>query len=347
MGLGHATRSLPLIREFVDRGWEVFVGSSGRSLVLLKRELAGVRFLDLPDYSLEYSDRGADLTGLIGRAPAMLATIRKESRLLKRLVGENGVDLVVSDHRYGCFSERVPSFFLSHQLRFIAPHPLRPLEFLGSVFNNRFHRRYSTVIVPDYYEEGRGLLSGRLSRSRNGSSRILYPGILSSIRRHEGSVEDIDVLVSISGPEPQRTALQEIVLRQIRDVPGRRVVALGIPERSGVERVAPDLIVHDHLDRGQMEEFMNRSRLIVARSGYSTVMELAELGKRALFIPTPGQTEQVYLARRFRDRGWFHSVAQGTLDLKSAVRAAMSYPGFPRTFSTADTLEHLMPILTG
>jgi uncharacterized protein (TIGR00661 family) len=346
MGLGHATRSLPLIRAFQARGWQVHVGSSGRSLHLLQQELPDASFLKLPDYHLEYSQRGADLPRLMARAPAMLRTIGRETEMLADFVRDSGIDLVISDHRYGCFSESVPCFYLSHQLRFIAPGALRPFEFLGAGFNARFHRRYQGVIVPDLLEGGQGMLSGRLSRSKE-SGDLHYPGVLSSVKRRDDLEEDIDVLVSISGPEPQRTELERIALAQIGQVPGRKVVALGIPETSHVESVDTDLVVYDHLDRTQMEGFMNRSKLIVARSGYSTVMEIAELGKKALFIPTPGQTEQVYLARRFETRGWFHSAEQGRLDLKKNIETASRYSGFPESFSTDQTLDSLMPIFVG
>jgi len=347
MGLGHATRSLPLIREFLRRRWEVLVGSSGRSLIFLRQEVPAARFVELPDYGIEYSDRGVGLARLMTHVPELLRIIARERRIVEELLLEEEMDLVVSDHRYGCYCDTIPSFFISHQLQLIAPPLLRSVEFVGRGFHRWFHRRYKHVIVPDAANGREGLISGRLSRVRAGEGRYHYPGILSSISRRPGVEEDIDLLVSISGPEPQRSALEGIVRQQIADVPGRRVVALGLPESTQVENPQPDLEIHHHLDRGRMEELFNRSRLIAARSGYSTLMELAEVGKKALFIPTPGQTEQLYLARRFQRMGWFHAVGQQELDLARDTEIAARYPGFPRRLATAETIERLFPLLTG
>ncbi|MCK4772422.1 MAG: hypothetical protein KAT18_05830 [Candidatus Latescibacteria bacterium] len=347
MGLGHATRSLPLIREFQRKQWQVVIGCSGRSLLFLKKEVPGARFVELPDYRLEHSEKGVELARFLGRVPGLLGTIARERRTVEEIVQDDEIDLVVSDHRYGCYSDVVPSFFLSHQLKLIAPPLLRPFEPVGIGFNRWFHGRYRHVIIPDIVNGNEGLLSGRLSRIRSGEGRYHFPGILSSISRREGVEEDIDLLVSISGPEPQRTVLEQIIRSQIGEVPGRRVVALGRPESEEIEYPESGLEIHHHLDRKQMEEYFNRSRLIVARSGYSTLMELAEVGKKALFVPTPGQTEQMYLARRFQRMEWFHAVSQQELDLARDTRIAVSYPGLPRRFSTAETIENIFPLLTG
>jgi UDP-N-acetylglucosamine transferase subunit ALG13 len=350
MGLGHATRSLPLIRAMRSSGWAVTVGGSGRSLRLLARELPDAPLLELPDYNLEYTDRGVDLGRLMARTPDLVRTVRQEHLLIEEHVRRLGADLVVSDHRYGCWSEQVPSWFIAHQLRFAVPPLFRPFEFAGALFNRGFHRRYTGVIVPDLLEDGEGLLSGRLSHPYRAAlpetaARYHYPGTLSSIGRREGVGEEIDVFVAVSGPEPQRTALERIVREQIRRVPGRRVVALGCPEGDRVEEPEAGLTIHAHLERERMEAVMNRSRLIVARSGYSTLMEVVELGKRALWIPTPGQTEQLYLADRMRRRGWYHSVDQGELDLVRDVPVALERRGPERTFHTAETVDRIMGVL--
>lgn len=344
MGLGHATRSLPLIREFMRQDWDVLIGSSGRSLLFLQKEVNGARFVELPAYKLEYTYRGAGLPQLLGRVPSMLRTIAEETRITEELILDDELDLVISDHRYGCYSDEVPSFFISHQLQLIAPPLLRLFEFTGAGFHRWFHRKYGHVIVPDAANGREGLLSGRLSRIREGERRYHFPGILSSIRYRSGTEEDIDLMIPISGPEPQRSVLEQIIREQIRGLPGRKVVALGIPESDEVETPESDLVIHHHLSRDLMEDHFNRSRMIVARSGYSTVMEVAELGKKALFVPTPGQTEQSYLAGRFRRMGWFYSVPQQELDLQRDIATAAGYPGFPRRLSTAETVENLYPL---
>jgi hypothetical protein len=347
MGLGHATRSLPLIREFLRQQWQVVIGGNGRSLEYLKQEAEGARFIELPDYGFRYSSGGVATASILRQVPGALLIVARERRIVDEIVQDDEVDLVVSDHRFGCYSDVVPSFFISHHLKLMAPLLLKPFEPVGVGFNRWFHRHYNHVIIPDTANGREGLLSGKLSRIKRGTGRYHFPGILSSVSRLEGVEEDIDLLVSISGPEPQRSEFEKIVRGQIGDIPGRRVVALGRPESDEIERPEKDLEIHHSLDRRSMEEYLNRSRLVVARSGYSTVMELAELGKKALFVPTPGQTEQVYLAQRYLNLGWFHSVPQQELDLKRDTGTAASCSGIPHNFSTADTVKNIMPLLTG
>ncbi len=346
MGLGHATRSLPLIREFHNRRWRIFIGSSGRSLEFLRQEISSANFVELPDYNLTYSRRGVNIAGLLLRVPSVLAAIAREHEITERLIAENNIELVISDHRYGCYSETVPSHFISHQLRFIAPRFFRPFEFIGERFNQHYHRKYSSVIVPDVLSTSEGWLSGRLSR-KIGSGNYNYPGILSSISAKPDSLQDIDVLISISGPEPQRSLLEHLVRSQLPELSGKIIVTLGVPESDVVEKISEDVTIYQHLPRLEMEDVFNRSRLVVTRSGYSTLMELAELEKRALLIPTPGQTEQVYLANRLREKGQFYSVEQRYLNLKNDIVQALRFPGISRNLSTAQTVKDVIEILTG
>lgn len=344
MGLGHATRSLPIIRECLRRGMTMFIGSSGRSLIFLRREIRDACFIDLPDYGLHYSRRGVAPGKMLGKLPALMNTFRHEHFLVEKLVRKHEIDVVFSDHRYGCYSGRVPCFFLSHQLRFATPGFLQPFEFVGAIFNHWFHRKYSAVIIPDVGSRRGGLISGRLSKHKP-SEHYRFAGILSSLTARSGLPPAIDVFVSISGPEPQRTVLENLVRRQIDQVPGRKVVALGRPESDMVEQPHPEVTIYHHLNREQMEIFFNRSALIVSRPGYSTLMELAELGKKALLIPTPGQTEQIYLANRLRQNGWLYSVSQQNFNLKFDLEKANTYPGLPAHLSTVHTLTTLFKFL--
>ncbi len=344
MGLGHASRSLPLIREFDRRGWETVIGSSGRALLFLRREIAHARFVQLPGYDLEYTARGADPLRLLGATPRLLGVVNRTRRIVEEITREEDADLVVSDHRYGGYSDSVPSVFLSHQIRLLTPPALRPTEALGAGVHRFVHSRFRHVLVPDEAHGAEGLLSGRLSRVRNTGSRYIFSGILSSVNRREGVERDIDVLFSISGPEPQRSILEVKLRARLDQVPGRKVMVLGRPESRRVETPADDLTIYAHPDRQEMEDLMNRARLIVSRPGYSTLMELAELGTPALLIPTPGQTEQLYLAARMRRMGWLHAVEQDAIDLPGDLERAAALPGIPGDFSTARTVERIFTL---
>jgi UDP-N-acetylglucosamine transferase subunit ALG13 len=344
MGLGHATRSLPLIHYLLNKNWRVVIGSSGRSQIFLKTEVPAASFIDLPDYRLRYSTKGVRISGLLPQIPKLWQAISQEHQITEQIVKNMHLQAVISDHRYGCYSRFIPSLFISHQLRFAAPPFLRPFEIFGFWLNRWFHKKFQAVIIPDILQKKEGLISGRLSRT-SGRSGYHFCGILSSIKKNELKT-DLDLLVSISGPEPQRTIFEKKIRQQIKSIPGEKVVVLGKPEIESRETTVPGVTIYSHLSRQKLEEYFNRSRLIITRSGFSTLMELVELGKKALLVPTPGQTEQLLLAERLMKLNWFYSVSQDHLDLAKDIIIARGYPGAPTIPNTQETLPKMYQILS-
>lgn len=343
MGLGHATRSLPLITYLLNKGWRVVVGSSGRSLIFLQKEVPEASFISLPDYNLRYSKSGVNLIQLFFQLPRLLKIIAAEHRLTEKILEEQQLQMVISDHRYGCYSYRQPSFFISHQLRFAAPSWLKSFEIVGFWFNRYFHKKYRAILVPDLAQGDEGLLSGRLSFIKK-HYNYHFCGILSSISYQESPL-DIDILVSISGPEPQRTLFEQKMRQQLPRLPGNKVMVLGKPEVEEVDNKISGLTIYSHLSRRDLQKYFNQSKLIISRSGYSTIMELIELRKKALLIPTPGQTEQLLLAERFKTMRWYHTVPQNKLDVVKDVELAQKYLGSPILSQTRDTLQKIYDVL--
>jgi len=342
-GLGHATRDLPVIRYLLERGHHVTVAAEGRALALLAREVPQCDFEELRDYPPPYSAGRHFVPKFMAMAPVLLWAIERESVNVRRLLRQRRFDLILSDNRFRVRSRHIPSFVIAHQLRFMTPPRLRMLELIPEFFNYLYLSPFDRIIVPDAADPVQNL-SGRLShdmRLMNVERRVYYAGILSSVARTDAA-PDVDVFVSISGPEPQRTLFEKIVLEQVADLPGERiVVTLGKPEVTETRRLGDRVTVHGFLDRAGQQEMLNRARLVVCRSGYTTVMELAELGKQALFIPTPGQTEQEYLARYYAERGYFHAVSQYDLDLARDVERARALPGATFGGDTRTNVERL------
>jgi hypothetical protein len=344
-GLGHATRDLPVIRRLLDDGHDVTIVSSDRALALLQRELGSrCTFLDWPDLPFKLA-RSAPLfyAKFTLSLPLALRAILSEHQALKRLLSFRSFDRVISDSRFGIRSRQVTSYQLAHGLRFIAPRRSLPLEVAMEYVYWRCFGQVSRFIVPDFATDD---LSGELSHHLRfvRPERLAYIGILSSVRRLS-LPEDIDCYVSISGREPQRTVLEDLVLKQVGDVPGRVVVSLGKPEEDARCWQVGGATIYNYVDRQSQQVLMNRARLIVSRSGYTTMMELAELGKRALLIPTLGQTEQEYLAELHRRRGTYFSVEQDRLDLPRDLSIAAQYPGYQPAHRTDTSIEYLMAVL--
>ena len=345
MGLGHATRSLPLIKSFAEDGWEVFVGSSGRARAFLVGELPQLSHLETPDYAIRYSPSSRwMLTRLAQQIPKVRRQIRRETEFCRAVVDDYGVDLIVSDHCYGMFHSQCPSIFVTHQIFFAMPPGLRLLRKSIAKFNQRYHKHYNVIAIPDVKNGDQGLLSGELSELPKDHERYRFCGPLSSLQ-WQRCPADIDLLVSISGPEPQRSILEKLVLEQIREIPGKKVVVLGKSDSSAAPIDEESLTIYPHVPREKMQVLLNRAVCVVSRPGYSTLMELAELGKKALFIPTPGQTEQEYLGWQLQEKGLFLSVHQEALQLKRDVDQALRYPGFGRGNYTKDSVAAFFEIV--
>jgi len=344
-GLGHATRDLPLITRLLETGCEVAVVSTDRALSLLRRELGPhCEFFDWPDVPKPLARTARVFyTKMALSVPLVFRSILSEQRALQDLLRSRRFDRIISDNRFGVQSRRVDSYQIVHGLRAIAPRRNRQLELAVEYFSYSMLRRAKRIIVPDYEGEG---LSGELSHGLSffEPDRLEYIGILASVRRRSVPV-DVDYFVTISGPEPQRTILEELVLSQVDDLPGRVVVALGKPEEPFRLRKCGRAQVFSYLDRRQQENMMNRSRLIVSRSGYTTLMELVELGAQALLIPTPGQTEQEYLSWLHNSRGTYLSVQQHRLQLGRDVERARRFRGFNAPHLTDESVERFMRLM--
>lgn len=322
-GLGHATRSIPIIRGLLQKGHSVIIVSTGRSLALLQQEFHGVFCIDFPDYGIRYHKTGFGLLPyVLWQLPRIFRRIILEHEKTEQWVNQWGVDVVISDNRYGCFSKKVPSFLITHQLRFQLPRGLQWSAVTSEIFNAYWAKQYRKILVPDVKTWPN--LSGALSHSGWISSHVIieYIGLLCSLDVSPKSFEkSIDYLVLISGPEPQRTLFEDIVLAQIQDLKGEKRIVLGKPEET--ETKYP--WIFPHVPRKTLAKWMRSAKWVIARSGYSTLMELLALDKDAVLVPTPGQPEQMYLAKHVKESNLFYTVTQQRFDLTQNLEEAKKF----------------------
>lgn len=346
-GLGHATRSLLLINALIERGDAVTVlMAPGPGLDLLRSELRNAcEFIEERDIPKPFSRHPAIFYLRMSLdMPRVFALFRREQKLTEKLVSRRGFDCIVSDSRFGVWSREVPSFCILHSLRQLVPFRLRWLEREVERGQWRLLRGFAQILVPD--AEADGGISGELGHDPAidwGMNRLRYIGPLSGVQRMDVP-EDIDCFFSISGVEPHQSMLTERVLAALPKLGGRIVVTLGKPQQAGEVRTIDSAQVHGYLDRRAQTEMLNRARVVVTRSGYTTLMELANLGKRALFVPTPGQSEQEYLARFHRERGHVWSSEQKELDIPRDLLRAQAASGMPRIGSAQSVRNFLAAI---
>jgi len=343
-GLGHAARSLPVLEALQADGHDLTVISSGRALLMLRRELGDrCEFLDWPHFPHTVGRSAAALYARTAVAlPAMLRVMTWERQATRTLLRRRRFDRIVSDNRYGVQDPAVPSFHVTNNVRFLAPGRVAVLEWALEAFNYAWFRGLRRVIVPDTPEDA---LAGDLAhRLRIFPSRLLaYVGLLSPVRARDTG-QDLDVFITISGPEPQRSLLERLVRSQLASIPGKVVVTRGRPEGSDVERVGA-VDVHDFLGRKHQEEMMNRARVIIGRPGFSTLTSVAEVERKAVFIPTPGQTEQQYLAAFHHARGAIYAAPQARARLADAIDAAVQRSGLTARVKTAEAVRRVVELI--
>ena len=319
-GLGHATRCIPIIKELIICKCEIWIAAIGDQKALLEKEFPFLSFVELPGYHIEYDkNRAFTLLRLMGSIPKILIRIKEENRWLQQFREQTELDAVISDNRYGLWGKGIYSVLITHQLG------LRTS--LGSWMDRWIQRRhyrlierFSTCWVPDM-EQGSGL-AGKLSHPlRMPSVPTRYIGLLTrmeGLAQAEGGV--VDLLVLLSGPEPQRTILERRILGQLGAFSGKVVLVRGLPRGGGpLEGDLRDVEVHDHLPARALNEMLLRTKLVVARAGYSTVMDLVRLEKKAILIPTPGQTEQEYLGKYLSDKKIAFCTKQAGFSLADAL----------------------------
>lgn len=339
-GLGHATRSIPVIKT-LSKKYEIIIVSDGRSLKFLQNEFCENKFYEVKGYNIRYAkNKGMVLPVLILQTPKIVSGFVREYYSLKRIIKKEKPVAVVSDNRYGFFSRKIPSFFITHQLRFKLSKSLSFLEPFTELYNKFILKRFKKIFVPD--NEGNVNLSGELSHNlkRIDKSKLKFVGPLADVSYEEKN-KDIDWLFSVTGPEPSRTIFEEAVLSSVSKLNGRKVVVLGRPETKTYEKDG-DVEIYSFADRNLMKELLLRSKFVICRSGYSTVMELAVLNAKALFIPTPGQTEQEYLGKYYMNNDLFYSVPQDELDLVNDCKKAEKFYSSKRSKFEQQNLDKVI-----
>ncbi|MEO8414613.1 MAG: glycosyltransferase [Ginsengibacter sp.] len=322
-GLGHATRCIPIINELILLNCAVYIAASGSNYFLLKKEFPTLAILHAPGYNIKYSGKKRWLAfKLAVQFPHIIFLIWKENKWVKKIVSDYSIDAVISDNRFGMHSKKIPSVYITHQLVIKTGHTFS--EKLLQKLHYRYIKKYHTCWIPDGKENG---LAGELSHQENLPFNISYLGPLSRFERLTDLPKMYDILISISGPEPQRTIFEKIILFELQTSDKRILFVRGLPGEKRVPEIKRESIkIVNHLSAFELNEAFQQSEIIISRSGYTTVMDLVKLEKNAILVPTPGQTEQEYLSRYLKDKKYFYSVDQVNFSLETVLAEAVNFP---------------------
>ncbi len=313
-GLGHATRCIPIIRGLLAENYTPVIGSDGIALQLLQKEFPELETITLPDYQIEYAKKGKNFKlKMLKDSPKILKAISEEKKIVKKLVKKRDFCGIISDNRLGVYSKKVPSVFMTHQLNVLSGNT--------TWFSSKLHqlaiKKFDECWVPDVADKPN--LSGKLGHLKKHSFPIKYIGPLSRLHAQELPIV-YDLMVILSGPEPQRTMLEEKLFEEVKHFDGKVLFVRGKVEANQERFQFLNCEVVNFMQSDELVKAFNESEIVLSRSGYTTVMDLAKLNKKAFFIPTPGQFEQEFLAKRLQKQQLVPTATQAKFSIDQLER---------------------------
>ncbi len=327
-GLGHTTRIMPLINQLINENHQLVIGCSELQKKIYKDHFTGLTYTNIVSSAPVLGGKKSQAGSYIRFVPGFLFSMVKENKQLRKLDNIHHFDIVLSDNRYGLYLPGRKNVLITHQLNIILPPGLKQFTAFTNRIIHKWINRFDFCIVPDYMHSVR--LSGRLSDIFSGCMpQVKFIGPLSRFQFvKEKKTVVPELLIIISGPEKQRTVFEKIIDGQLNEV-GKKfsfLVVMGKPLAKNGNRKG----FKNHLRSDELKYLIRNSTYIICRSGYSTIMDLVYLGRTALLVPTPGQSEQEYLAGQLSKQGWFIMENQKGFNLKSAIERLRQFN--PRPF---------------
>lgn len=312
-GMGHTARCVPIIKQLIQQQNNVVIACNLQQQNFLEQEVTGVKYVPLFGYNMQYAKTLPLWLKILLQVPKLNAVVRKENKWLANYIQKNETDVVISDNRFGFYNPKTENIFITHQLNIQVPF----FKSLINKINRRFINKYNTCWVPDYEEENKRI-SGILSSKAN-LKNVIYIEPLSRFENKVAQQKKYDALILLSGPEPQRTLLEEKLISILTNTNYQiALVRGGFNETT--QKVPSNFCIINVASSKQLQELFNESNKIICRSGYSTLMDLHALGLKALLIPTPGQSEQEYLAEYWQQKFNYTYVEQKNITKESIKR---------------------------
>ena len=363
-GLGHATRCVPVVREFLRCGAEVELAVVPANAAFFREVFPEVRQRIAPGYNIVYPKHGINMPlWLVKKSTHLNAVIRFEHRFAEEMVARHGYDIIVSDNRFGFYSTKAHSVYMTHQRRIAFPAAFSALESLGIRWHNSLMKHFDEVWIPD--EERFQGYAGSLSHVEGSPVPVRFVGLLSRFAdfdaecKSDGISENTNacdgrigqnVFAIVSGVEPARTRFETALKEILAQIPGKHVMALGKPQKGLQVWTEGNIEFHNHMPTEEFARAVRNADWVISRGGYSTVMDMAYLGARCIFVPTPGQYEQVALAKELASSGYAIHVPAQELSLKAlqkAFKTDVALPKPPHENALRSTVEDLVHRVSG
>lgn len=331
-GLGHATRCIPIIKALQENNYIPIIASDGIALELLRKEFPYLQTLELPSYQIEYAKNGKNFKWkLLQNCPKIIEAVLEEKKMVKKWIKKYSINGIISDNRLGVFSPKVPSVFITHQLNVMTGST----TWITSKLHQYVIKKYVECWVPDF--EGNPNLTGKLGHIKNPDFELKYIGPLSRLQKKD-IPKQYDLMIILSGPEPQRGLLEEKLKKEMIHFGGNIIFIKGLIENDQKKEQIGNVAYYNFMNTRQLEQTFNESEIVLCRSGYTTIMDLTKLEKKVFFIPTPGQYEQEYLAEKLKKESFAPYAKQDDFTIKNIFEVE-NYKGLPLFDATFDWKE--------
>jgi len=326
-GLGHASRIIPLLKYLENKDCHLMIGVTDLTERFLKSHISIATFIEIPSYNIRY-DGQKSLSTSVKLFPQILRGKKNEEIWLAKFVDKNPLDLIISDSRFGFFHPKVRSVIISHQLNLQYSKAFSVFGSFAQNMNRKWLKEFDEVWVPDTPES---LLSGDLSKDADIKAAFINPQSRFSSTALKPILQEKYVLCIISGPEPQRSIFESLLISLAKDIDKTVVMVGGKPQHVIEKKIIPNVIYYNHLDDDDLQAYIQHADIVISRSGYSSIMDYYTLGCKSLFlVPTPGQPEQIFLAERLKSKGICDFETQDRFCLYQAVddESLMKWKGF-------------------
>lgn len=326
-GIGHASRMIPIIKKLQAKGHAIFIACTKQQHSFFKNEITNYTWVPSACPSIKYSEKKLSIFDLLRLIPIIFVGIRKDQKRIDTWVKKYNIQVVISDNRYGCYSQHAYSVIITHQVKIELPKKLKWAEKILHKQIKKMIYKFNRCWIPDIKEIPNFAGDLSLQFSLNGKSAFI--GLLS--RFDENPVitpqpeKTYEVMGIVSGPEPQRTIFAKLLLQQMKELQKPCLLVLGDFSKPTSTYQDGNVLVYSSMNTNQLYQAFQSSKFIVARSGYSTIMDLISLRRTAILVPTPGQTEQEYLANYYNSRRMFVIADQNRFDLVESLSQLSVY----------------------
>jgi len=329
-GLGHATRIVPIVEVLLKYNSKVILAADKRPYEFLKQRFPDIEIIRFPGFEPEYTSNASMALKMVFSFPSMLIKARKAHKLLQKIITHHHVDIIISDNRFEAYSKDAYSVFITHQLNIQTNGLQKIFKPIITKLIYNYIKHYDELWIPDY-EDPEQNLSGKLSHVKKFPIKNHhFIGPLSRFEPNEdyNDIKKDDLLIILSGPEPQRTKLEDLLIKKVLQSNLKTTILQSKPEENKHTQ-KENIKFISHASDKQIAALIKSAKMIISRPGYSTVMDLSIFGKKAIFIPTPGQTEQEYLANKLKNQDYCYYEKQEAFDLNISLKESEKYHGLP------------------